>query len=95
MKKIVIILFLFVPLTIFAQIVYPETKKGQAQALAMNKAQGYDVTEKNAVTSFAKDTAQQTGLSDRTIRQKVANAYKTPRTSAYKNGVDYASSKQR
>lgn len=49
---------------------FPETKAGQSQALGMNKALGKDVAAESAAT-FAKDAAEKTGKSERTIRADV------------------------
>ncbi|MER8699696.1 hypothetical protein [Mesorhizobium sp. M1273] len=46
---------------------HPETAQGSAQALGMNKAVG-NVTENFSATSFAKDTAEKTGQTDRIVR---------------------------
>jgi len=50
---------------------YPETKAGQAQAIGMNRALGYDVAD-NLSTTFAQDAAEKTGDSERTVRRHTA-----------------------
>jgi ParB-like chromosome segregation protein Spo0J len=62
------------------EIKYPETKKGVAQALGMNKSKKEkNVSADSAVTSkstalvksFVKDTAEKTGSSERTIQENI------------------------
>lgn len=50
--------------------IYPETKKGTSQARGMNKSLGHNVVADSAMT-FSRDTAQKTGISDRTIREDI------------------------
>lgn len=51
-------------------VMYPETKAGKSQANGMNKILGNNVAEATSAT-FAADTAEKTGVTDRTIRTKV------------------------
>lgn len=65
------------------EMLHPETKNGVAQAVAMNKAVGNNVTAKSAVTSksFVEDTAKKLGVAPRTIRQQIQTAKNlTPET---------------
>jgi len=56
---------------------YPETQKGKAQALGLNKSQGHNVAADSAAT-FTKDTASKTGESERKIREDVQIASRIP-----------------
>jgi len=56
---------------------HPETRQHVAGAMAANAAMGRgDATENSAVASFTADTADKTGLSDRSIRQSIYRAEK-------------------
>ena len=50
--------------------VYPQTKRGTAGALASNAAQG-NATADSAVSSFNKDTAAKTGISERVVFESI------------------------
>jgi predicted DNA-binding protein (UPF0251 family) len=52
------------------ETLHPETKAGVAQALGMNRALGYDVAVLGTAT-FTEDTAQKTGLAQRTIQRDI------------------------
>jgi len=47
---------------------HPETKKGIAQSIGMNKKLGHDVTADDAIT-FVEETSKKTGMSERTVRE--------------------------
>lgn len=49
---------------------HPETKKGNAQALGMNRRKGNNVSAESAPT-FAEDTAKKTGKSKRAIQESI------------------------
>ena len=52
--------------------IHPETAAGQAQAAGANRAQGRNVVAAEfAATTFAKETAKNTGKAERTIRENV------------------------
>ena len=52
--------------------IHPETAAGQAQAAGANKARGRNVVAaESAATTFAKETAKNTGKAERTIRENV------------------------
>jgi ParB family chromosome partitioning protein len=52
----------------------PETKAGIAQAAAMNRAVGNNVTGNLPATSFAAETAEKTGLDQSTVRRSIRRA---------------------
>lgn len=58
------------------EMLHPETKVGIAQAAAMNRAIGNNVTEKISATSksFVQDTAEKLGVTPRTIRSQIQTA---------------------
>ena len=55
------------------EILHPETKNGISQALAMNVAQGNNVSAPGALTSkpFTADTAEKLGVSKRTVEENL------------------------
>ena len=59
------------------EALHPETRKGVAQAIGMNASVGNNVSEIISVT-FAEDTAQKTGFTQRTIWHDVQIATRIP-----------------
>ncbi|WP_099205625.1 ParB/RepB/Spo0J family partition protein [Scatolibacter rhodanostii] len=56
------------------EMLYPETKKGVAQAIGMNRAVGNNVSEDSSVTSkksFVDDSAEKMNLTPRRVQQKI------------------------
>lgn len=73
------------------EMLHPETKAGVAQAAAMNKAVGNNVTDKMSATSksFVDDTAEKLGVDPRTVRRQVQVAKNlTPETKEIIRGAD-------